>query len=324
LRSSLDTQFPLPVDPEKTHPELDLPPFGDYPSRGTDLSNYAFWAWYRSATRVYNGVGEPRVRLNTGMHATALGLYALSGSTDSDVNSTLPPSLPRLANISTDIIETFRRQVALLTHTETSSGTDWRTLTDVIVTRYGEAIAELHLFLSEGSDWSLRKARLALVALILPHHVGGASIQSNLDTCAHSLIGATDSFVSSLNDYEQKILHALLHVQRTICGTLLELHQAFDVSYAQARSRTQPLSQSVLSPSVKTSVAISFDSQLWAGRMQSLMDVLNWNMWLRCEQVCKWNEICHIPIWPLVSAEKRDVVGRPKPKCVDWESSGDA
>jgi hypothetical protein len=51
------------------------------------------------------------------------------------------------------------------------------------------------------------------------------------------------------------------------------------------------------------------EGKRWTQGVEELMAWLGWaGQWTRCEQVCKWDEKCYIPMWPLINMRRRSSV----------------
>ncbi|QRV75814.1 hypothetical protein RhiJN_03829 [Ceratobasidium sp. AG-Ba] len=294
-----------------TSPPFPRPPGRGPPGRGLNMfARYASWEWLRATSHVYNGLGEARVKLQSGWHATSRGI---------DLDST---GATRVAQLPVGSIEKWKEDVdrmlrLAIQEKRANSGIDWRALTDLVVDRYGDRLPELGALLKlAGRNTTSHITRPSVnmthvlhayritSSILIPFYDRHASREQQVETCAFSIapeIAAKDGGAGSFNSYELKIWTAILHVHRSICAIILDVHSEL----ATLWSSRATLESSTL--------------ETLAGRIDDLMVQLDWPSWVRCPDVCPWGQVCFIPIWPLFgfgSWPRWPGGGRPEPQCV--------
>ncbi|KAL5641669.1 hypothetical protein ACGC1H_001966 [Rhizoctonia solani] len=268
-----------PPDNPRDRPRLPGPP------RGSHLfAQYASsWEWLRAASHTYDGVGEARVRLYSGWHITA---YGISGS----------ESVGRIASLSNETIDAWRLEVDRMVSDSmrgANSGVNWRGVTDMVVTRYGDRLLQLKELLrlayqdgayisSTNTSVHLKHAHRLVSSLLLPFFDWNASRDEHIGLCTNSVLLPSLDLV---NRYEKKLWEAIAHVHKSICTVLVDVH----------------------------SELTSFGPKVDLVIIEELIAQLDWSVWVRCPEVCPWGEICYIPIWPLSGFGKHNQTSWPRP-----------
>ncbi|KAF8596236.1 hypothetical protein BDV93DRAFT_548433 [Ceratobasidium sp. AG-I] len=316
----------------------ELPPFPRHPGPGPGrrppggggfsmFARYASWEWLRAASHTYDGLGEARVKLHSGWHVTARGMI---GSVD---ESGL--GVARMASLPAESIAQWREDVdtmlrmAIHERRETS-GADWRALTDVIVARYGDRLPQLSALLksvfesrtsgpaSDGAYISItnttaqiKHAYRLVSSLVLPFFDSNVPRDQQIEICGNSILpdftpaeGDTDL----LNQFERKLWTAIIHVHRSICTVLIDVHSEL--------TALRPYNHAFTSSDL---VALEASPS----SVEKLMSELDWTTWVRCPEVCAWGEVCFVPIWPLFGFGTWNwtMGGRLEPQCVGSEGS---
>ncbi|KAG8687639.1 hypothetical protein FRC09_013374, partial [Ceratobasidium sp. 395] len=206
------------------------------PGRGgfTMFARYASWEWLRAASRTYAGLGEARVKLQLGWHVTSYGIAPSSNG------------ITRVAQLPADSIAIWKEEVDQMLQMAVmgkrgNSGVDWRALTDLIVDRYGDRLPELSALLklahsnisahipssNADSTMYLKRAYRLASSMILPFYGHNASRDDQVEICTLSIppdLAAKEGEANSLNSYEHKIWTTIMHVHRSICTVVLDVH----------------------------------------------------------------------------------------------------
>jgi hypothetical protein len=290
-RGHEDSDNPLPLSPPPLRGANGL---GNYRRLKDDLprprppnwshsgfANQISFEWARTATMVYDGLGEYRVKLDMGTFVTAYGRAGL--------NITSPNTTDhRLVGLSRDAAEDIETEIKrfFTVPSPRTTGIDWRQVTDQIVARYGGRLQELFACLSDAksSDATFNSARMLVALLLVPHHDLGPNVpkEDNVRACTSFLgpsIGLNTPYVSAS---ERKIAQVIQYVQHAICDTLVSVND--DLATALADGEEHLLSNTI---------------DLSRERVSALMNDLRWTMWKSCDRKCDVNEICLITFWPI-------------------------
>ncbi|KAG8742201.1 hypothetical protein FRC10_001897 [Ceratobasidium sp. 414] len=193
------------------------------PDRGgfNVFARYASWEWLRATSHTYHGLGEARVKLQSGWHVTSRGIAPISDG------------ITRVAQLPANSIAMWKREVdqmlrVAIIEKHRNSGVDWRALTDLVVDLYGDRLPELSGLLKLASantsahtpssntntSTHLRHASRLVSSIILPFYDRYASREEQVETCVLSILPELDGQAGSLNQYEHKIWTAIAHVHR--------------------------------------------------------------------------------------------------------------
>ncbi|KZP14883.1 hypothetical protein FIBSPDRAFT_1048534 [Athelia psychrophila] len=281
------------------------------PDRGapTLYTNQANWLWYL-ATASHHTMPDSRVILHP---AYTITLYDAK-YTSLAANTKLPRRKHRLIDISPADKAVFHAELdeAITAWIDDprgeGSGVDWSSIAHAIIKRSGDSIAELHTLLANVNATSkvtdvVSTARLIAFALIMPYADHAAVFAPTITAASRSAVladislqcslaftGHIDAQLYRLTPQEERLKGAVEGVSRRICafaaGTfdeslnLLEsLAGEVDFACAQAQA-VQALER-------------------WLGNVEELMEWLGWAIWKRCPEVCGWDEVCYIHMWPL-------------------------
>ncbi|KAG9084812.1 hypothetical protein FRC06_003887, partial [Ceratobasidium sp. 370] len=230
---------PVPAAPSSPLPTHRPGPGGPGrrpPGRGgfTMFARYASWEWLRAASHAYNGLGEARVKLQSGWHVTSRGIAPTSDG------------ITRVVQLPADSIAGWKAEVdqmlqMAIVEKRGNSGVDWRALTDQVVDKYGDRLPELSRLLKLASantlthtpgpntntSVHLRHAFRLVSSTILPFYDHYASRDEQVEICTFSVLpdlAAKDGEADSLNQFERKIWTAITHVHRSICAAVLDVY----------------------------------------------------------------------------------------------------
>jgi hypothetical protein len=276
---------------------------------GTWYSEQLVWEWLRSATTLYGGgefAGnmERRVQLNmcgivTFYDPSLPSLTRGCRSTEASQCSLGSPGLRsghRLLNISLNDAEwiqtCIREATSDFLHQWRCTGIDWQLLTERITAYHKPRLLQA-IWVSEsyfGGTISLNRASRMLHeifhALMYPY-LEASELNSRDDTVSEAMtlercvMGWTGEIgYRRLNRLEKIVWSAIAIVLHNLCQ-----HE-----WAMLRFFTDPSSQ----PHFDT---ILRDIQQ---RTANVTSWLGWDRPTRCEQRCESDEICYIPMWPLI------------------------
>ncbi|THH17485.1 hypothetical protein EW146_g3336 [Bondarzewia mesenterica] len=209
----------------------------------------------------------------------------------------------RLLNISASDTKRVGKEIAeVFTRDESikGSGVDWSSVTRVVVERYGERLDLLKYLLepttfsniTEQSELFRAQLLIMLSPYMVTHAVPDEGSKPTVDVAwlspvVHYCSTTQTSHIrrDTLTSQEEKILAAVEETLHEICRVLgvMWVH-AFDIETA---------TEQLLGELVKG----------WREQVKSLMNWLDWSMWVRCESACGPESICHIPTWPFRSDE---------------------
>ncbi|EJD40744.1 hypothetical protein AURDEDRAFT_146305 [Auricularia subglabra TFB-10046 SS5] len=224
----------------------------DTPDRfGTDLP------YYRAVASRFDGIGGSRVSVNYEEFVTAFAY---------DFDLFRGGALPRLTDVSNDVISLIRRDVSQLVmshpipaHDTILTTTNWQAVADMVVNRYSARLGSL--LAASG----IKRLQVDAAILLRPYIDYSARNRSSETVhCAEQYLP-----VSASLPLAGRAIHS---VTWTICNTLLNVIEASDLDSARA------------------SIA-------------DLMAYLQWPVWKGCRN-CDVDEVCYIPIWP--SGRKQD------------------
>ena len=230
-------------------------------------------------------------------------------------NTKLPRRQHRLVDLSADDEAVFRTELdgAMKAWTNNDprgegSGVDWSSIAHGIVERNGDRIAELHTLLSKVNTTSdvmevVSTTRLIAFGLILPYIDHAAVFAPDITAsdrstvlsavsaqCSLAFTGHIDAPRYSLTLQEQRLKRAVEGVLRRICGFAT---QTFDdsLNLLDALAGEDDLAL------IQVQASRAIDS--WRGDLEKLVGWLGWAMWQRCPEICAWDEVCYLPMWPI-------------------------
>jgi len=272
----LDEPLPPPpgAPPGPGHPRRP-PPYGGHPGwRRIPFYEYTSWEWLRSATAVYAGSGEVRIRLFPSTFVSAYGRAGLDLSSPDPithrlVNTTLAPATAKA------ILDDVAQAVADFRDTsKPSSDVDWRSVTDQIVNQYGRRLPELHALLRNGTTEAIQQAQFSLASMLVHFYVPSLSLSENRAVCANTFLYGVDA--STLPQRERATLRAIHLVQAEICDSLLKLRDGLLPSDGKS-----PVSSDLPSETVVRA----------ADQLLQLMARLRWDMWVQCDEHCSYAQV---------------------------------
>lgn len=312
--------------------------------------DHAWFEWARTATLVYNGLGEQRVKLDTSTFVTAYGrtgVYPSSNSSDHKNGEwKLQERKHRLTNVTSQAARDIKADIEKFWRggetRRTERGIDWEERTDLIVGRYGERLPTLANFLHQALNGSTNKSDFGLTApnttalesarhlvaiLVLPHYTHSAKPSSSLSLAEQNLAACISFLAPDIDDSmvalesEQKIARVIRLVQREVCSTLLFANErlAFAASLLNQPPPYTPSSTPTPSPignsneSRYTKARDAISATLF--RISDLMsNKLRWKSWKSCPRRCETEkgELCLITLWP---AHEFDFGKDMEPRC---------
>lgn len=267
-----------PSDPPNCPYEERCPPDR---SRGAPFWSYTAWEWLRAATEVYGGAGEERVILDTSRMITAYGEPDLP-----DLGRDMAKH--RMARMSNNSMLRYQNDVMRAANSSIAgSGIDWRRIAGRIATTYGRRLPEIRLHLGNQTESALKKARIVAISLVMPFiNFHGPSNQS-VAQCTRGFTSSIDP--QNLAWSEFKLLTAIETIHARICTTVFGFYEAF--------RELQPVS----SEQSTEDSGIDWKGRAgeWQRKFIELEQFLDWKMWNACKEVCKPDEVCYQPIWPV-------------------------
>lgn len=302
----------------------DTPRTGPHERIRSPFFNSVAFEWARSAANIYQGPEERRLRLDTSTFITAYGRHgSLAFNASNPSQHRLTALTPRAArDIKTDIESSI-----LSNSREISSGIDWRSVTDLIVVRYGHRLSTLLDYLtralqsnygsSKSNDPSqvtnpIMSARMLLATLLAPHYdlTPGVSQSVQVASCVSSLVPWREFRVTDTQGWsgpEHKLSRAVDHVQRAICNTLIVMNDELAVA-----ALNEPHTVSRSSPPCSFSKEMRRATQRSQQRLMELMNDLRWTMWRSCDRKCDSGEICFVSNWRLYNNRKCSLIRIPQ------------
>lgn len=170
------------------------------------------------------------------------------------------PALPRLNHLSHSELEPIQKEIELLalTHHARERSWNWQATTDMVVTRYSDELS----YLASGKVATIEALRDHVELLLSPFvDYSRRNQTAEVERCA------TQFLPMQAQGAETLAARAVYAVARRICSTILRAMSEEDISTA-------------------------------VGKVQELIDELDWTTWKRCRG-CETNEICVVPIWPM-------------------------
>ncbi|KAJ7583644.1 hypothetical protein C8J56DRAFT_214620 [Mycena floridula] len=192
----------------------------------------------------------------------------------------------------------------LMLDTEASSGIDWETLLRVISDRYAERLELLaHVLNSTSSDsvadlqLRAKKAQTLLHVVLQPYMLHSLTPRSRHEDPTNSWANPMFRMCSTIHTKsidpalltlsERLLLDAVSQTTREICRVLVNIW--VDGVRAGLDSVVKLASDSCNSE--------EFVSK-WYEEVTTLMQWLDWSVWLKCKPACDAESICHLPTWP--------------------------
>ncbi|KAL7273530.1 hypothetical protein RUND412_003610 [Rhizina undulata] len=288
---ALGGERPPPPD-DGHHPSMPYFPRGPI----SPFYAYAHWEWIRSATWHYSDTPESRVNLN---------FCSLETYYDPTLTSLLPRPLSkrqhRLKSISAADAETLKRRLSTnLKSAATSaacSGIDWRRLAESILERYAGRIKELQLLVLDRGQTKDAEEKTAKKVLGLTHAMvmpfmeydsdGNGIVEEAEERCRLEYTGKIP--LSALSPSEELLKKSLEDVMGRICRLALGI-------YSEAEKIVNDKETGA------AEIGIAEKGIEWERRVGEFMSWLDWSGWTRCEDKCGWDEVCAIPLWPVLGS----------------------
>ncbi|KAJ5594257.1 uncharacterized protein N7459_000465 [Penicillium hispanicum] len=185
---------------------------------GTDTQH-----WLRAVTARYAGIGGNRVSINYDHFVTAysheLDLFPNSGR------------LPRLAHLASAELDGVRNELSalILTHDSREVSWDWRSTTDMIVTRYSDELS----YLASGKFANVEALREYIKTLLSPFIDYSAR-----DAAREAQRCATQFLPVQVQDVQTLPARAVHSVAHGICSTLLGAGAQQELAAAVEKIRT--------------------------------------------------------------------------------------
>ncbi|KAF5854068.1 hypothetical protein GGP41_006844 [Bipolaris sorokiniana] len=307
----------LPRDPNR------VPPLG----YGNEFAPQNSWEWIRSGTWHYGtgeavagGNKETRVSLDLCGFITYYDpfLRSLSGHHHSQQDVLYQNGWGlrrghRLLGISADDIGTVKSWLKQITALgkQDCSGIDWQALTETIVKQHGtrarEMLATVRHAVKDNNTMqeALTKIHELTHAVLYtyleyPTAVGispAAAKKETISRCSRIYTDHVDS--NRLNDFEVIIRDSIQVLMHKLCSWEFDL---FALSDRYTSDLFDPKHELVASSELvsKTSVRAAFDYIRTS--TEELMEWIGWDSWHGCEHRCAFNELCYIPMWPVIYA----------------------
>ncbi|KAA8893836.1 hypothetical protein FN846DRAFT_977158 [Sphaerosporella brunnea] len=268
------------------------PPYGPpRDGRGVPWSNAAVWEWIRSATWHYSLSPESRVIPDTCRFFT---YYSPDFASFPHDLTTRKDFSHRLVNVTKEDAAAFKAQIgeSLVATDMPCSGLDWQRVTQDIMERYGGRIKELEIVLSSNTTNATTKAEKAGILAfggIMPF-VSDSKRDGAQERCST----AYTAFIPEGSLSPQEVL--LRHTVEQVVGRICQLF----ISVYFEQLEHPPSEYGVLG---------------WKRNTVELVEWLDWDMWRRCERQCAWDEVCAVPLWPVLGMFDWDE--RITPECVN-------
>jgi hypothetical protein len=288
-RQSGPAEPPEVPPPGRRRPGHGYGPPGD--GGGMPWGNAAGWEWIRSATWHYSLSPESRVIPDLCRFFT---YYSPDFASFPHNLTSRKDFSHRLVNVTKEDAVAFKEQIgqSLLTADTACSGLDWRRVTQDIMERYGGRIKELEIVLSSNTTNATEKAEKAgMLAFggIMPFVT-----DSKRDGAQARCSTAYTAFIPEGVLSPQEFL-----LRDTVESVLGKICQLFIGVYFEQLEHP-PSEYGVLG---------------WKQDTEELVRWLDWDMWRRCDRQCGWDEVCAVPLWPVLGMFDWDE--RIKPECVN-------
>ncbi|KAI5481781.1 chitin deacetylase, carbohydrate esterase family 4 protein [Pseudohyphozyma bogoriensis] len=300
---------------------------GSWPGRGrgpggprfpvSPFASTATWEWKRSATWHCDSAGESRVKIDARSFVTFYdpSLTSLMAKREKDDTLTKRDK-QRLLGISSKDAEVVRRRVKDALEAKNQRGwtnddestSDLRGVADTIVERFSGRLGELRWLVEANSTVTgnatarATSVRQLTYALLMPFLDMSNFSSTETAWLAPTLPRCSRSFINSLGEKgagvegkktrgEELVIVSIEGVMERLCGTLVNV-------FGESLLLGLPLTEDE-KPTMEMENNSKVILRTWEKDIVGLMDWLGWGVWLRCDRVCEWNEICALPFWPL-------------------------
>ncbi|KAI5839979.1 hypothetical protein DFP73DRAFT_483166 [Morchella snyderi] len=276
-----------------TVPTSEKPPNGSHPhhppGQRSPFALESRWEWVRSATWHYTSP-EDRVKLDYCRMTSYYNVSHPSGVKRSH----------RLTSITPEQAEAVKTEVVhnLLNENVYCTGIDWREVADGIARKYLERIIELReLLRMRPTPETVKRARGLSHAIVMPFlQTSDKSTEAAMERCVKEYTGRID--LSRIGNSERMLVGAVEGVMQSICKLAFGVYEDF----------SGPIDKEIV---VNARESIG-----------ELVDWVDWAGWHRCEESCGWNEVCAVPLWPILGtpwSKGADDELWARPRCVSIE-----
>jgi hypothetical protein len=247
---------------------LDLADAMGVPLHQGDRGFLGGWAYIKTITTRFDGIGGDRVRLDYDNFVSVFAYAGLDGLFTNDVQSDYP--MPRLQNVAVADRRRVRADITdMILQDKRELSRDWQAIADMTIARYSHPLHYLH------TDKRMRLDRTAFaeyLKLLLVPFISYTARNTTLETrrCIAQVIP-----LQAAASLAYRTVHAITH---RICSTLLEALAA--VSLDESSPHT------------------SEDASKAIRLIDDLVEYLQWTTWKDCG-ACPDEQICYIPIWPM-------------------------
>ncbi|KAJ5774086.1 hypothetical protein N7457_008982 [Penicillium paradoxum] len=345
----------LPRDPHRQ------PPLG----YGNDFSEQNGWEWVRSSSWHYGneaagGRRENRVRLDVcnivswydpSLQSLNESHHAGIRSNDTYENGWGLRRGHRLLEATANDIATFRGWLSAATSGKKNSKcshTDWQALVETIVDKYRGRTREILFNLEKNSSDEKAVHQIINNVYTLTHAVlhpyleyptvgGVTKPEAKANTLARCSAAYTGHIaLDSLSEFEVLIKESTQIVVKELCQWAWDL---FEWTDGRMHNRLQQTAEASTISSREDTRTIQQEIAQYTNLTQSLLQWTGWNVLQSCENKCGPDELCYIPMWPVIYAPgkrqggiyagsiltEEETVEFWTPKCLsrhDWDCGG--
>ncbi|KAF4579301.1 hypothetical protein EYR36_001111 [Pleurotus pulmonarius] len=228
-----------------------------------------------------------------------------------------------------DIRSTMQRLANVLGESQASPSTnqiDWATLIKIIVTRFSDRLDLVRYVLnatdSQTEDRKLidraKEVQRHLSTMLGPYTLASATPPNASDVSWASPVYRECSVAHT--SYIARQQHGFTHSERLLLGAVE------DTSGEICRVITKMWAEGVLAgldgqleyPPPDT-VDLSALLVEWTVSVNTLMEWLDWSVWVRCNPACSFEEFCYLPTWPFFGNPRRRRPPGPGPELYQSE-----
>lgn len=275
----------------------------------------ARWSFGRAASRHFFSPGEVRAKLDP---SGFISFYDRIPSLDakrrldgSDKGSRFDHRLYGISSsdatqIQDRLFNVIARKNAQDWKLDDPDRLDWRDVVLSIIQTYDQPLTEL-AFVLRRDDISMieqvLQVRDSTYGMLMPYIdfsnwniTDSTWVNRGIEHCTKAFTSAHDYADSELTDSIQLIINAIEGTLARLCTTV---HQIFAQSFHMVSSSTVDLDGRV---DLDKSSSRMVKSKLleWTKLSDDLINWLGWSTWGHCDPICKSNEICMPPMWPVV------------------------